>query len=113
MNLGPTSPLVGLILGPCLQVGRPQGQVPTHPMMDVPAGQWWEDRGAWVDDRATPWMRVGQQAPKGLPLAEGRDLCHSQVPTGSARSAGPGSLRIRGCRQKAPRMLSVVLLFWG
>lgn len=105
MNLGPICLLVGWVWGPCLQVGRSQGQVPTYTMRGVPAGQWWEDgeRGGMVE---RPLGEGWPVAPEELPLAEDRDLCHSQAPRGSAQSAGPGSLRIRGCQQKAPRMLS-------
>lgn len=46
MSLGPTCLLLGLVWGSCLQGGSPQGQVPTSPVMGVPAGQWWKEKGS-------------------------------------------------------------------
>lgn len=45
-------------------------------------------------------------------MAKDRDLS-LRHPEGLPELAGPGFLRIRGCGQEAPRMLSVVLLFGG
>lgn len=48
--------------------------MPTGPLMGLPAGQRWEERGSLEDGQRDSWLGAGQQLPKGLPLAEDRDL---------------------------------------
>lgn len=49
--------------------------MPMGPVMDLSAGQWWEERGQeprWMGREAPRWG--WSAAPEGLPLAEDRDL---------------------------------------
>lgn len=98
-------PAPWLVWGPFLQGGMSQGQVPMGPVMGVPSGQWWQERlpgGGWsaASRKGFLWLRT--------------EICHSQTQRVCLTGwVGPGSPRVRGCGQKTPRMLSVVLLFWG
>lgn len=89
MSLGPTYFLVGLVWGPCLQGGRPRGQVPTGPEMACRPGSGRESRGPGEMGSETPGWGAVCSALQGFPGLK-IETCHPQAPRGSALLAGPG-----------------------